>query len=53
MDVDVGNHDEQDEADQPEELRSVSAARQPTELERRELEEETLERESSMLPGRV
>ena len=34
MDVDGGDHDEQDEAEQPEELRRVPAARQPTELER-------------------
>ena len=34
MDVDDGDHDEQDEADQPEELKRVLAARQPTELER-------------------
>ena len=35
MDVDDGgDRDEQGEADQPEELRRVLAARQPTELER-------------------
>ena len=34
MDVDDGDRDEQDAADQPEELRRVLAARQPTELER-------------------
>ena len=34
MDVDGGDHDDQDEADQPKKLRRVSAARQPTELER-------------------
>ena len=35
MEVDDGQRDEQDEsADQPEELRRVLAARQPTELER-------------------
>ena len=34
MDVDDGGRDEQDEAEQPEELRRVPAARQPTELER-------------------
>ena len=32
--VDDRDHDEQDEADQPQELRRVSAARQPTELEK-------------------
>ena len=34
MDLDDGGHDEQDEAEHPEELRRVLAARQPTELER-------------------
>ena len=37
MDVDDGEHDEQDETDQHEELRRVSAARQPTELESRSI----------------
>ena len=36
MEVDDGDHDEQDEADQPEELKRVLAARQPTEVERQE-----------------
>ena len=32
--MDEGEHDEQDKADEPEKLRRVLAARQPTELER-------------------
>ena len=35
--MDDGDHDEQDEAEKPEELRRVPAARKPTELERQNI----------------